>query len=233
MIPAFGKFNRRGALRQFGMSIGGLVLSASLGYSPGLLAATQEPAPGMFLIATRALTGSGFSESVILLIQHDKNGTMGIVINQPTDVDLAKIVPEVSDNVFSRLYLGGPVATYGIILLIKSVDPLSNADHVFGDIYASGSRELLLELLDNAGAQKSIRLYAGHAGWFPGQLDSEIERGSWHVVPASEAMIFDEEPTKIWRKLAPPAEPIIVRAALEKISMGQRETLGVASLTNP
>lgn len=214
MILASGTFRSLRALRHVLPVIGGLMLAVSLGFYPRLLPAAEEPAPGMFLIATRDLTGSGFSESVILLIQHDENGTMGLVINQPTDVDLATIVPEVSDKVFSTIYLGGPVATYGIILLIKSARPLSDADHVFGNIYASGSRTLLLDLLDREDAGNSIRLYAGHAGWFPGQLDYEIRRGSWYVVPAIEAMIFDEEPLEIWRKLVPPAEPIIAGAKL-------------------
>jgi len=164
----------------------------------------------MFLIATHDLTGSGFSESVVLLIQHDEDGTMGLIINQPTDIDLTTIVPEVSDNVVSRLYLGGPVATYGIMLLIKSADSLDDAIHVFDNIYASGSRDLLLELLDKTNAESSIRLYAGHAGWSPGQLDYEIDRGSWQVVPASERIVFSDEPSKIWQQLAPPSRPIIV-----------------------
>ena len=192
------------------LTICSLALIAGLSMLPGPLFANDEPAPGMFLIATHDLTGSGFSESVVLLIQHDEDGTMGLIINQPTDIDLTTIVPEVSDNVVSRLYLGGPVATYGIMLLIKSADLLDDAIHVFDNIYASGSRDLLLELLDKTNAESSIRLYAGHAGWSPGQLDYEIDRGSWQVVPASERIVFSDEPSKIWQQLAPPSRPIIV-----------------------
>jgi len=187
------------------------MLLAGLNVFPGLMLANDEPAQGMFLIATRDLTRSGFSESVVLLIQHDENGTMGLVINQPTDIDLATIVPELSDNIVSNLYLGGPVATNGIMLLIKSTDALNDAIHVFGNIYASGSRDLLLELTDKSNSESSIRLYAGHAGWSPGQLDYEIKRGSWQVVPASERIIFSEEPLEIWQQLVPPSRPIIVR----------------------
>lgn len=210
MITAAGMRHLHLLMRRFSLTAAGLILTGSLGIFPGPLRAANEPAPGMFLIATRDLTGSGFSESVILLIQHDENGTMGVVINQPTDIDLASIVPEVSSKVVSTLYLGGPVATYGILLLIKSANELSSAEHVFGNIYASGNRELLTELLDNADTETSIRLYAGHAGWFPGQLDYEIGRGSWRVVPASEAMVFTDEPLKIWQQLVPPSRPIIV-----------------------
>jgi putative transcriptional regulator len=211
MIPAARADHLHPKLRRFALTAASLWLTGSWAMFPEPLLATDEPAPGMFLIASRDLTGSSFSESVVLLIQHDGNGTMGLVINQPTEIDLASIVPDVSDNVVSRLYLGGPVATYGIILLIKSAEPLNDADHVFGNIYASGSRDLLLELLDKADTATSIRLYAGHAGWVPGQLDYEIERGSWQVVPASERMIFSEEPLKIWQQLVPPSRPIMVR----------------------
>ena len=210
MITAAGIRHLHPLLRRFSLTAAGLILTGSLGIFPAPLRAADEPAPGMFLIATRDLSGSGFSESVVLLIQHDENGTMGVVINQPTDIDLASILPEVSSKVVSTLYLGGPVATYGILLLIKSANELNSAEHVFGDIYASGNRELLAELLDTADTETSIRLYAGHAGWFPGQLDYEISRGSWRVVPASETMVFTDEPLKIWQQLVPPSRPIIV-----------------------
>jgi putative transcriptional regulator len=188
-----------------------LVIFAGLSILPSPLVAGNEPAPGMFLIATRDLTGSGFSESVILIIQHDENGTMGVVINKPSDFDLTTIVPEVTDNVDSLLYLGGPVATNGIMLLINSADALSDAVHVFGSIYASGSRDLLVELVEKSNLESSVRFYAGHAGWSPGQLDNEIDRGSWQVAPASEQVLFSEEPLNIWQQLVPPPPPIMVR----------------------
>jgi putative transcriptional regulator len=211
MIPAATVYDLHCRLSRLSRAAAGLALIVGLGIFPGPLPAADEPAPGMFLVATRDLTGSSFSESVVLLIQHDEDGTMGLVINQPTNIDLATIVPEISNNVVSRLYLGGPVATYGIMLLIRSADVLSDAAHVFGNIYASGSRDLLIELLDKVDTESSIRLYAGHAGWSPGQLDYEINRGSWRVVPASERIIFAEEPLKIWQQMVPPSRPIIVR----------------------
>jgi len=197
-----------------------LALFANLSILPSPLLAGNEPAPGMFLIATHDLTGSGFSESVVLIIQHDENGTMGVVINKPSDIDLTAIVPEVSDNVDSQLYLGGPVATNGIMLLIKSTDALNDAIHVFGNIYASGSRDLLVELIDKANFESSIRFYAGHSGWGPGQLDYEINRGSWQVAPASEHMLFSEEPLNIWQQLAPQSRPIMVRNNNDVTLMG-------------
>jgi putative transcriptional regulator len=211
MILAVTASNPHPQRRRVTIAFSMLAIFAGLGILPSPLVAGNEPVAGMFLIATRDLTGSGFSESVVLIIQHDENGTMGVVINKPSDIDLTAIVPDVTDNVDSLLYLGGPVATNGIMLLIKSADALNDAVHVFGSIYASGSRDLLVELIEQANIESSVRFYAGHAGWSPGQLDNEINRGSWQVAPASEQMLFSEEPLNIWQQLAPPPRPIIVR----------------------
>jgi putative transcriptional regulator len=138
---------------------------------------------------------------------------MGLVINQPSEIQLTEMLPEISHLADSdrRLYIGGPMATYGVTFLIQSDHQLEDAEHVFGNVYASGNRELLLDMLYNDQSTTHIRLYAGHSGWSPGQLDSEIARGSWDVIPASESIIFSSEAAAIWRKLAPPERRIIVR----------------------
>lgn len=187
--------------------------------APGILApvtqllAADAPAQGRFLVATRDLQGSFFAETVILLVQHDELGTMGLIVNQPSDVGLATMLPEIHNLVEfdGNLYIGGPVSTYGIMMLVHSEREPAESEHIFGNVYASGSRDLLLEMLNDADALSRIRLYAGHAGWSPGQLDSEIARGSWEVVPANEAMVFSREPGEIWKKLAPPPRRIIVQ----------------------
>jgi putative transcriptional regulator len=137
---------------------------------------------------------------------------MGLVINRPSDVDIATMWPDISDHdrIGGSLYLGGPVATYGVMLLIQARQAPADAEHVFGNVYASGSQEFLLEMISAGVDSSTIRLYAGHSGWSPGQLDYEIARGSWRVIPASQSMIFSDEPNKIWRKLAPLAQPMIV-----------------------
>lgn len=174
---------------------------------------TDRPARGTFLVATQELQDSGFSETVVLLVQHDQFGTMGLIINQPSDVGLDLMLPDVGNlgGFNEKLYIGGPVATYGIILLVKSAAALDDAEHVFGKVYVSGSHELLLQIINHGDAPSRVRLYAGHAGWSPGQLDREITRGSWQIMPANESMIFADEPDKVWRKLAPRQRPMIVR----------------------
>ena len=72
-------------------------------------------------------------------------------------------------------------------------------------------RDSLIEILSSNNPSSRVRLYAGHAGWSPGQLDREIALGSWEVIPANEGMIFSGEPASIWRRLVGPPRPIIVQ----------------------
>jgi len=96
-------------------------------------------------------------------------------------------------------------------LLVRSKAPPDDAAHVFGDVYASGSRELLLDIIHGEDSSNRVRLYAGYAGWTPGQLDAEIARGSWTILPANEDLVFSSAPDEIWELLEPSSRPIIVR----------------------
>lgn len=177
--------------------------------------ADNEPAQGMFLIANPELRGTWFSQTVILLIQHDALGTVGVIINRPTEMTAADLLPDVAGvaQLQGKLYLGGPVERYGVTMLVRSDAPPADAEHVFADVYASGSQQLLSDVVRGGESAARLRLYAGYAGWAPGQLDAEITRGSWTVVPASEQLVFSDEPATIWKRLVPSPRPMIVRRA--------------------
>jgi putative transcriptional regulator len=217
MIPAvtFDEMRNLGLVPTRVRVAGLMALLTGLGVIDSTLTANaaEAPAQGSFLVATRDLGESWFSQTVILLVQHDELGTMGLVINQPSEIQLTEMLPEISHLADSdrKLYIGGPVASYGVTFLIQSDHPLEDAEHVFGDVYASGNRELLIDMLYEDDSATHIRLYAGHSGWSPGQLDGEIARGSWDVIPADESLIFSAEAAKIWRQLAPPQRRVIVR----------------------
>lgn len=190
--------------------------------------AQQAPAAGMFLIASRNLRGSGFEKSVILIIQHDRDGTVGLIINQPTGTNPAELLPEVTGlrDTDSKLYIGGPVAAWGVIMLINSSRAPSRAEHVFGNVYTSGDFELLNETISSGVFATHVRLYAGHAGWIPGQLDAEIRRGSWFVVPAKMQFIFSTQPDRIWQELISVSDHLIVKTVS---GLSQKYTYNVTS----
>lgn len=166
---------------------------------PGL---ERRPSKGVFLVAGRNLLDPNFYRSVVLLTAYGPEGAMGLVVNQPTQIKLSEVFPDA--EAFRKsgkvLYRGGPVAAPRILMLFRTPSPPdSGAERVFDHVYMSASRSLLDTLI--RGTKVRFRLYGGHAGWAPGQLDMEIARGAWHVVPADADLVFAPAPSEIWQRL--------------------------------
>ena len=88
-----------------------------------------------------------------------------------------------------------------MLILLRSDRPPDRAEHVVDDIYLSSSRQTLVDALNRAGSTAPVHVYAGYAGWAPGQLDNEVARGDWHVLPADAETVFSKAPNKVWRQL--------------------------------
>ena len=181
-----------GALARLSM-IGGLALA------PTLLRA-DELAAGKFLVASRGLLDPNFAQTVVLLIQYDNDGAMGVIINRPTEVGLEELLPDLRDDRRAHVTVGvgGPVAHWQMILLYRRESGLDESNPVFEDVFFSASRGVL-DLLLTEGDE--FRIYAGYAGWAPGQLEFEVDRGSWYVLPGDVASIFGSAPFELWREL--------------------------------
>jgi len=160
-------------------------------------------AKGKFLVASRNIKDPRFMETVILLIQYDLTGTIGLVINRPTEVKLSAVFPEIKglQQRADSLYGGGPVARDRIFLLIRSRSPIDGSHQVFGDVYVGTNMAALGRMVEGSGKGKRFRVYAGYAGWVPGQLEREVSRGDWHVLQADAETIFDKAPSEIWPEL--------------------------------
>lgn len=183
------------------MAVAGLVLLLL-----SLSAVTPQTAPqaalsaGRFLVAGEHLRDPNFAKTVVLLLNYGDRGARGIIINRRTDVKLATVFPRIS-GLHQRpdtVYIGGPVARNQLLILLRADEPPRRADHVVHDIYVSTSRQVLVDVLNRAGA---AHVYAGYAGWAPGQLDHEVSRGDWHVLPADAETVFSETPGEVWQEL--------------------------------
>lgn len=172
------------------------------------------PAAGRFLVATRTQQGF-FAQSVILLIAYGPGGAVGIVVNHPTKVALAEVLPDpgLLRGRSDLLYLGGPVALDDLTMLIRSRNAPAKSIRVFTGVYASGSLTTLRAAVGQKLTSASFRAYAGYAGWAPGQLDSELEQGAWIVARADADEVFATAPEKLWDTLAPQGDVILVQAA--------------------
>lgn len=189
-----------------------------LAWLTGLLLAGILPAladgsrQGELLVATPRLGDPNFTETVVLIIEDGGDGTMGLVINRPTGVAASDVLPSIEGlaELDVPLFAGGPVAGNGVIMLILTDDPPADARRIAGNIHVSASRDFLRELAQRKRIRDQLRLYAGHAGWSPGQLDAEIARGDWRVVASSESLVFSDQPLGLWQQLIRPARRQIV-----------------------
>jgi putative transcriptional regulator len=162
-----------------------------------------KPAPGVFLVAEPAVEGGPFYESVVLLLSHDEDGTLGVIVNRVTRMPLSEALPDLDAGEPSPpLYFGGPVGLEGLLILFRSDVPPPNADAVMEDVYYSGDRNVLEELIKEKKQGGEVRLFVGHSGWAAGQLDAELRRGTWHVRRADASTVFHPEPERLWEDLS-------------------------------
>jgi putative transcriptional regulator len=183
------------------MTFAGLLLFSLAGAPAGV-----SPGAGVFLVAKPSIDGGPFYHSVVLLLAHGDDGTLGVIINRMTEVPLSGVMKDMEEgDVDPLLHFGGPVGLDGLLFVFRSKDPPEPAEGlkgVMGDVFFSGDRKLLEKLLKKKDAPERLKVYVGHAGWAPGQLDGEILRGDWTVVRADAFTLFQKSPDAIWPELS-------------------------------
>jgi putative transcriptional regulator len=163
----------------------------------------ERPAKGRFLVAGRNLADPRFQETVVLLIDYSAEGAAGLIINRPTKVRAAEVLPSVPGLTERAdvIYYGGPVEGNRMLMLIRSGEKQEESDRVFGTVYVSVSKNTLERMIGKHKTENQFRMYAGYAGWQPGQLDWEVSRGDWLIVSADAGSIFEKRSSEIWREL--------------------------------
>lgn len=171
---------------------------------------TVGPAPGMFLVARRTLQDSHFRQSVVYLLEHDKHGTAGLIVNRPSHIRLSEAVAEIDEAAASRhaLYYGGPVGVSQITMLLRNEAAAPLLTPVDGDVFVSANRQVLERLLAAGKPQNELHFYLGHAGWAPGQLDFELVHKHWHLVTGDADAIFASDIDSLWKRLIQRLEPL-------------------------
>lgn len=168
---------------------------------------------GALLFAIPELRDPNFFQTVVLLINYERGGAMGLIINKPSKISLDEILPDLEEIQGQSLpvFFGGPVSRNRMTVLLRADKPPKEALKVFKDVYYTGSKEALAEMLKKRGSHNEVRVYAGYTGWAPGQLEHEIRRGDWVVSHADADMIFSEDPDKIWPQIFKIQEQIEIR----------------------
>lgn len=154
---------------------------------------------GQLLLDGGKLNGSFFHRTVILLCQHDPEGAFGLVLNRSTDNKVGEmVVADLPEPLKSQtLYLGGPVQPTTLSFL--HADAFIPEANVMPNLNLGHSLESLVELGESFSSTQQLRIFAGYAGWGPGQLEDEMRRKAWLVHPASIDVIFTADPPNLWR----------------------------------
>lgn len=173
----------------------------------------QAPAAGSLLVATPDIGDSNFAETVLLVIHHGEDGSLGIFLNRPTNLEPERLFPDAPrlESYDGQLFLGGPIAPKQPLLLLRGAPPAGvEGPPVLADVYLSADPLVLEALPEERIDPASARIYAGHAAWGPGQLEAEIAAGGWTVVEGSAEIVFTEAPLELWRQLARAAPGLVV-----------------------
>lgn len=180
------------------------IVFAALVALPGGAPAAEGAANGIFLIATNEIRDPNFRETVVLVTHPRSSGPFGVIINRPLDHRLAEVLPQYEALKGRRdiVHYGGPVAREGLVFVVRSDEPPARAIRILNDIYIITDRRDIDGVLKKPNSAKALRAYAGHAGWAPGQLQHEITRGSWHVLPADAETVFAKDAASIWPELS-------------------------------
>jgi putative transcriptional regulator len=162
----------------------------------------MESLRGQLLIASPKIVDPNFRRVVVYMAEHTEEGAMGLVINRPAETTVMDAVPDLewlAGEDDAAIWVGGPVSPESVIVLAEFDDPAGAALIVEGDL---GFVPAEIDDRDTfASGVRRVRIFAGHAGWGPGQLESELEEDSWIIEPARRGDVFTAASESLWSEV--------------------------------
>lgn len=159
----------------------------------------ENPEKGKLLVAEPFLGDPNFERSVILLTEHNEEGTVGYVLNRPMDLKLEDVIPDFPEFDAS-IFHGGPVEQSNLYFIHTRPDIFDGAIPISERLYWGGDFSQLQTAVDEKLITSSeIRFFLGYSGWSPGQLSAELSEKSWRVVPSEEVNVFEPNSTEMWK----------------------------------
>ena len=160
----------------------------------------REIAKGKLLIAMPILSDPNFRQTVVLLCEHGSDGSLGLVVNRPMDVEVSTLIENFPDLVDAgRVHSGGPVNQSGVLILCQR-EAETQSQGILKDVFLVTDLAEL-EKPGESESNKNVRCYLGYAGWAPGQLETEMQAGAWRLVPGDSRLIFNADPAAVWREM--------------------------------
>lgn len=154
---------------------------------------------GQLILDEGKLRGSFFHRTVILICQHDEDGAFGLVLNRETGNKVGEaLVANLADSIRQQpLFIGGPVQ--GQVMTFLHSDSFGLDGNVMPNLRMEQSVDVLQELGESYSPSRQLRIFAGYAGWSPGQLELELKRDTWLTHPATLEHVFHPRPGELWK----------------------------------
>ncbi len=160
-----------------------------------------EPRKGRVLLSEPLMGDFYFGRSVVLLAEHNKEGSFGLIVNKTVQTKFNEILPDFP-QFDTQLFLGGPVETNRLFILHTLGDKISGSLEIIKGLYWGGNLDDIKEMISlNLVNSENIRFYIGYSGWSAGQLESELKRNSWVITRATSDKIFTPTPENLWDDL--------------------------------
>ena len=160
-----------------------------------------KPKKGRLLISEPSLSDPTFFKSVILLTYHNSQESIGLILNQPTKIEIRDIFKEISSSEFP-LYIGGPVAKNSIQFIHTLGEKINNSVEIANGIYWGGNFKEIIRLINNGKiSNKDIRFFAGYSGWEANQLNQEIEENNWIISVAKKETCMQYSNHNLWSNI--------------------------------
>lgn len=156
---------------------------------------------GQLLLDSGQLSGSFFQRTVVLICQHDAGGAFGLVLNRATPNKVGEMVVADLPDALKEfpLYVGGPVQPTALSFLHS--DAFIPDATVMPNLSLGHSLDELVDLGESFSETRKVKMFAGYAGWSPGQLEDEMKREAWLTHPASLELVFHRDPTRLWKEI--------------------------------
>jgi putative transcriptional regulator len=184
----------------------GLLACVLLVPSPQGLSPNRDPSrlqPGLFLYAAPDLDEPRFAETVVLLIEHGSEGSMGLVVNRPGKRLVHEALDVFGDARGSKLplYWGGPVQPEAVLALVRAPRASAKTKKILDQVHLAREVDDVRAALAQPDAGRTLRVYSGYAGWGAGQLRAEVRRGTWVLDRADADSVFASDPSSLWPKV--------------------------------
>lgn len=188
---------------------------------------------GKLLVAPRDCPDPHFAKTVVLLVQLDGDGSVGLMINHRTTVPISRALDQLkaANRRTDPIYLGGPVDESTVLALLRARSRPGDAQRVVGDIYLVSTRPLLEKTLTAGTGPGEFHAYVGYCGWGAGQLENEMNLGAWYIFNGDARLVFDTDPDSVWSRLIARIEQKVVRS--RPPARQSRATLQLASSMPP